>query len=214
MHQKREDFIVTVVKHGLWMISAIAVVGLLMLLISYFANPQLLNKIPVGTTAEASIFHKEEKKKPKSKLKLSTRPQEVRVTRIEDDHSLVIQGKNTKPKRVYLYLVTFPPKGYYYADKATKALKESVSGKRLWASVDPQAPSDKQVYLQTKNRLIQDKLLSKGYVSMHNFNGAEKYFSLLQLSEKKARDRSKGIWYIPGYVTDTGYNKKVGKLDE
>lgn len=214
MRRKREDFIVTVLRHGVSLIIGMIIVGLLMTIINYTFKPKLLIVNPFEVRAEASLFHKE---KPKAKkihpLKITTSPKPVHVLKVNNDNSLLVKGKDTRAKTVSLYLITFPPEGYYHATEAHKALKKAVSGKQLWISKDQQSENDNQVYLETRDSLVQADLLSSGDVSLHNYNGAEKYFDYLKYKEIKARSKSKGVWQLPGYVTDVGYNRKVGRID-
>lgn len=214
MHRKREDFVVTVLKHSVVLIVGMIVVGIIMTLVNLFYQPKLILSGPFATTAQASIFYHPHKKERVHRLKITTKPQIVRVVQVNDDNSLVIKGSHTYRKRVHLFLVTFPPKGCYYAVDAHKALKKAVANKKLLVLTDKQADNSNQVYLETQKQLIQGLLLRKGCVSLHNYNGSEKYFSYMLALQNKAKDESKGIWYIPGYVTDIGYNKKAGKLND
>ena len=49
---------------------------------------------------------------------------------------------------------------------------------------------------------------------MYNYNGSEKYYALLKQDQDKARGNGKGVWIVPGYVTNNGYSTKVGNLHE
>lgn len=219
MHRKKKDFIVIVVHQGIIMIAVMIVITLLMTIMSFALPSKDLFSSYIFTekTADASIldkFRKNDKTRKTHQLKISTKPQQVTAIKVNSDNTIMIRGKNTYPKRVSLYLITFPPAGEYEANEAHQALKRSVMGKHLWVSKDPLAQSDKQVYLQTQDDLIQEKLLQQGLVSLHNYNGSEKYYTYLLGKQQKAQKNSKGVWYVPGYVTDTGYNKGALKKDE
>lgn len=214
MQRKKEDFVIVVLKRGVVLLVGGLIVGIVLALFNLFMDTTKYSLPSPGIeTAQASIlpsFHK--KQKPK-KLTITTHPQQVEVTKVNADNSLVVKGENTTPCKVKLLMISFPPANCYGSRKAHQALKSMTLHKTFWVFTDNQAQSSNEVYLQHGKTLVQIQLLQQGNVIMQNYNGSEKYFYNLQKAQDKASADVKGVWLIPGYVTTTGYHKKAGLID-
>lgn len=214
MHRKKEDFILIILKKGVSLIACGIIVGILITLMNLIVSSQ---KIAISTAltepAKASIFNF--KKKPKKHpLKLTSQPQRVKVISVNDNNKITVKGDYTYPKTLSLYLVTFPPKHCYKSAEAHQRLEKLVKGKTIYVYTDSQASKKNEAYVQKGDSLIQETLLKEGLVVMYNYNGSEKYYALLKQDQDKARSNGKGVWIVPGYVTNNGYSTKVGNLHE
>lgn len=210
MHRKKDDFLIVVGKRGLLLLLAGIVMGIVMILFTVLSNFSRFSYSPqIEVTAQASIFKHQTKPK---ELKLSSNsPKTVQVIKVNEDNSFVVKGQNTKPKTLKLLMIEFPPDGYYGARDAHRAFKTMVLGKTMYVYSDKKGPKN-YVYLQKGDDLVQLKLLRGGYATMADYNGSEKYYGNFQNEQDKAQRKLKGVWAVPGYVTDTGYHKKVGDI--
>lgn len=214
MHRKKDDYLEIVFRQGVKLIISGIIIGLLMGLFSLIASSKRIAYCPFGSTAEASVlpnfWHKKDQPKP---LHITTKPQEVEVTTVNADNSLTVRGENTYPKRVKLLLLSYPPKGCYGHDTAHKELIRLTKGKIMWIFTDKQAQNSNYVYLQKDSKIIQERILEQGDAVIYNYNGSERYFYNMQNAQQKAKEQAKGVWLAPGYVTDNGYDKKVGHVN-
>lgn len=210
--KQKKGYVETVLQQGILMIILGLVLGFIMLIVSgiFSASSQL----PwAATTAHASIFDLGINKQHKiTNLKVSTKPQLVKVIQVADDNTLVVKGKYTNPKRVSLYLTVLPSKDAFVGSSAHSYLKKSVINKNVYIFNDKQAPERKipVVYVERENQLIQSRLLRKGYAVIYNYNGSEKYYHQFVKDQDYAQQNSYGVWIRPGYVTDNGYNNRIG----
>lgn len=214
MHRKKEDYILIIVKKGISLIACGIIVGILITLMNLIVSThKIAISTPLDQPVEASIFSFKKKQKPHP-LKLTSKPVKVKVLKVQADNKIVVKGANTYAKTLSLYLVTFPPKGCYKATEAHQRLEELLKGKTVYVYNDGQVTKSTEAYVQKGDSLIQETLLKEGLVVMYNYNGSEKYYALLKQDQNKARSNGKGVWIVPGYVTNNGYSHKVGNLHE
>lgn len=211
--KRKKDYLAVVISNGILMVLLGFVLGLLVILI----NGVLSMSLPVvgqPETAHAAVFDfKKEKKHKITNLNISDTPQKVKVLEVADDNTFVVKGEYTNPKRLALYLTVLPSSELFAGESAHNYFKKLMLHKTVYVFNDDQTPKKKNelVYVKIGNQLVQSKLLRKGYAAIYNYNGSEEYYQKFVKDQDYGQQHSNGVWIRPGYVTENGFDRKIGK---
>ncbi|OYD08460.1 thermonuclease family protein [Paludifilum halophilum] len=63
-------------------------------------------------------------------------------------------------------------------------------------------------YVYTDGKSLQIQMLKKGLARVAYIYKSRRYLRKFQIAEQVAKNRKKGIWECPGYVTGEGYNSE------
>lgn len=142
----------------------------------------------------------------------------AKVTNIVDGDTIdvLIDGKE---ERLRLLLVDTPETNspnkpvQPFGPEATEFAEKTLSGKEVKLEFDgPERDKYDRllVYLWIGDKIFNQMLLEEGLARIaYIYDPPYKHYDAFVTAEKKAKSSKKGIWSIPEYVTEDGFNEKV-----
>lgn len=143
------------------------------------------------------------------------------VTNIVDGDTFDVEI-NGKEERVRLLLVDTPETKdpdkpvQPFGPEATEFAEKTLSGKEVRLEFDgPERDKYDRllVYLWVGDKIFNQMLLEEGLARIaYVYDPPYKYYDAFVAAQERAKKEKKGIWSIPEYVTEDGFNEKVVAL--